>query len=200
MLMVRRVDPWCNEMAERRVPFDVRGVSLPRRRIHVHDPGEHHLAVDGAILPENPVELIVVVVDRRVSADDELPSAAREVGVSPEDAAVALVDDDRAWHVDWATAVVMHRRGQERGVGWRVVQRYRRRLTVDPHAIVTLVPRIPRAERGVAVRCHDLGDGAAVEHGTRPCTIDERDVVDFEPAPRVDADAEFPSVPRDLVA
>ena len=73
-----------------------------------------------AVLTEYPVKQVVVVVDRRIPAQDQLPGAARSRAVTPQHAAVTLVDRDDARNGD-RTALGIGEDGRgERRVGGRI--------------------------------------------------------------------------------
>ena len=69
-----------------------------------------HFGSRRAVLAERQIELVVVVVDRRMATDHELARSTRHVGVAPQHAAISLIDGNGPRHDDRTPEGVAHRR------------------------------------------------------------------------------------------
>src|SRR6185503_9096010 len=74
------------------------------------------------------------------------------------------------------------------------------RRAVERHAVIAGVTGVPRDVLGIAVRCHQLGESGAIEHRPSLIAFDNRDIVDLDTAPWMDAELQAPAIPENLAA
>ena len=173
------------------------------------DAGELHLELHVAVEVEVPVEPVLVVADGRDEADDEPARPPRHVGpaalvdVLPEDPVVLLVQTDRA--LDGVRLALL---GGEHDVEVvddaetvaSLVQRVRTPTESPLAGVERVLPPVHRPR--VPVRHDHLAHRRAVEHRTSAIAVVvvERERVQHQPFVRVEADAERPRSPADVVA
>src|SRR6185503_4923148 len=74
------------------------------------------------------------------------------------------------------------------------------RRTVERHAVIAGIARVPRDVLRIAVRRHQFGKSGAIEHRPGLIALDDGDIVDLDAAPWMDADMETPAIPENLAA
>ena len=184
------------------------GLLAGRDRHGRHDAGELHLELDVAVEVEVPVEAVLVVADGGDEAHDEPARAAHLVGaavqvvVLPEDPVVLLVHADRV---------------RDR-VGLALLGReHRVEVVDDAEAVAAELQRVGHAAEAplagverVLPAVHRAGVAVGHDHLARPTRGGAPagpgrsswycDGVQHEALVRVEADAERPALPADVVA
>src|SRR4051794_6336455 len=172
-----------------------------------NDAGGLDLEADRAVEVEVPVEAVVVVADGGEEADHHaaltagLRRAGPEVGVLPQDAGVLLVQADRVAQ-DLRVALLVGEDGVQVGDVAEAVAAQLESVGVPADEVLAGVEVVlPGADAGgVGVRHDHLRDRGAVDDRPDPVAVGDADLVEGEPFPGVEPDAQLSALPDEQVA
>ena len=173
----------------------------------LHDARQLGLELDGAVLVEVPVEAVVVVPDSGEEADDEAPRTARladagpEFIVLPEDAVVFLVHADGVAHDEGLAEIVRCRHVEIVDVPEAIAAEFelvRELAKAELARIEGAFGKMLRRRIGIGNR--HLRYAGAMDDRAQPAAVAKAELVEDEPFPRREADAELPVLPGDVPA
>ena len=197
--MIRSADTGRDQVTEHPVAQVRAFVLLPVPDISdVHHAGQHRLNFDCSILTKDPVESVIVVVNRRVSGEDQFPSAPRLQSVPPEEPAIPFVDGYGSRSLQRIAAIIGYHGTRKDGVGGSVVERDNGIAAVRRQSVIAFVLRIPGAVRGIAIGSDHLGDRRAVKNRAPPRAVFVGHIVQFQAPARMNSVMETPVLPPDL--
>ena len=176
---------------------------------HLRDAGGADHSADGPVGLKDPVEDVVVIAEGGDPTQDEVAAGTAvhdgvARAVAPRDFAAGPLEEASDGLVSARQAAL---RGQDHVEPGRVVGAIGPAFQRPPrqaHGVAELAAVEERALvpafRGVHVGHEDLGNGALIEDGPRPGTVDVADVRDHGAPPRLDPHVKTPAVPAHLVA
>src|SRR5262249_5465861 len=111
--------------------------------LYVHPASQQHLHLQGSVLVEDPVEAIIVFIDPDEGSKHELPSVSDIAAMTPEDAAVTLVNGHGVRHLDGPSLAIMQPGTELTGVSRSIPPRIKGCFRVNAHAVLSRVEWTP---------------------------------------------------------
>ncbi|EAU64728.1 hypothetical protein STIAU_2612 [Stigmatella aurantiaca DW4/3-1] len=180
---------------------------LGRYGLGEHDARQDHLDVQGAILLEEVVQHVVVVLDDDAERHHQLDSSpgfvVLQVGVVvlPQDAAVPFIEGEGARGFLGLAGGVHVRRREEGGVGGDV-DAWVERAGLVAKGVLPHIEGAPPGPRvlGIAIGDEHFGEREAVEDLPLPALVCVGHLVEDRSFARMDFHAEAPVLPAHLIA